>query len=1830
MTPGRRGNRPGGRGGRQAGPSSGRNQHGDQVCLHFRKGKCSYGSRCKYSHDISNAADGQKPDSSRPSGLQPDTEVLERYYEWKRLVRKDRRNASTALRIWEGALTILDGDSEELHQLVARDLVDDKLSGQTHIAQATRTSTLATQADLHCAESFLRLVTHPSLLGSLSIDHCLGTMYTLFSGTNGEEGIEFLSSICQQTLKNYDYLTSASGSSVLDLAKVISKALYELLVKVPRAQFSDSLPALLKILDELVVKISKSSSNADLDALQSRLTIIKRVIAGAKATLAPVRLFPDDGSRDTKSVASSFPKKAQTPGGRHDNDFADISEISILPTYEEVTSDSVEYLPSTNFLYPHVLEDPMQRYIDSTFRLVRHDIIGPVSDVLRDLLSSKDPLKGQLSGKDTQAQVYLTSTVRRISIEEKQGLEAIVSFLSPPHIRKKTPSEQRSWWQASSRLGEGTLVCFVSSDGDQKNILFLQVTAKRAEGSEHPGSNKSSLVSNGRSLPSVTVKLAAHEYDDLSLLTQLWRDKTPGVLVDFNGVIPDTFMPILNNLKKIKRENHIAFQKWILPGASLDDRIPAPLYARKAGFVFPLGCITKNEHSSLVLDPTSPETMDLQELEDATGLDHGQCLGLLGALTREYALVQGPPGTGKSYLGVKLLRVLLGVKEQAELGPILVICYTNHALDQFLKHLLDVGIDAIIRIGGRSVAEELSGKNLRVVSKETPKTKVEGSTIGQAFGYMETRMEMARHAMGRWCQARTGPSWSTLEKFLALNFAKIYVQLKRDKEGGFQIVSQDPLIAWLGKRPSMADVKLSPARSKPLIQRAEEDIYCLTPTERWALADYWFEQRQEIQIDVIFESIDEADNQRKTINRTHGAVDQRTIAKADVVGVTTTSLARHIEMLRSVKPKVVIVEEAGELKEADIISALMPGVEHVIQIGDHRQLRPQINNFSLSLESASGKMWQLDRSQFERRAVGEPGLPPAPFAQLNVQRRMRPDISRLIRRVYPNLQDHESVMDRPNVTGMRKNLFWLDHDRMEDTGDDGTRVKSHSHIWETNMATALVRHLVRQGEYKPEDIALLTPYTGQLQQLRAALGRDFEICLSDRDLDRLAQEGFEDETGDGSSPEGPEKTIEKKQLLQTIRLATVDNFQGEEAKIIIVSLVRSNPQHKVGFLRTENRINVLLSRAKHGMYLIGNSKTYLNVPMWADVHGQLSQADAVGTSLELCCPRHPDTVIPCAEPEDFAIKSPEGGCNLPCSRRLEPCGHRCQARCHSAAMHGVFSISPRKPLSAPIHALRYSPVATSAAVLVTHVVKRIIVGLPTMSAQRCVIGLLVPATIGANGCAMMVMTVGAARHHVRSNAHTPPVPRHATKRAPHASRNAPGLVLTKCPSFCGEDCPINYCQECGKKGDARIDLLEFRSYAEVDLNENPVVVLGCGHFFTGETLDGLVGLDEVYTRDKEGNFSGLRDISGSLARNVPFCPDCKRPIRQFATKRYNRLLNRAVMDEICKRFLIDGRKTLDSLGRNLQNLENELAVTREPGATAKSFPKHRYLSLQKLSSTAKALGKRMDASHEPTKMLIDAIATSRVLATGDSLTITRQMEALKLSLPAPDKQIILGAQLVVIKAQEVQLQDAITLLKAWKGSLNDFETQAWVKHNSLPNMKRFFKDCKGLINQAKEANLSRTVVAATLAFARVSQLLAWQAHTETEADETRVQGENVKERTSMARELLNDALTQCSRFANSEDLKERVQEMIRLCEPRYETVTPEELASIKSAMVSGAQGIATHSGHWYNCVNGHPFAIGECGMPMEVARCPECGARIGGTEHQALDGVTRAEDIEQA
>jgi superfamily I DNA and/or RNA helicase len=93
-----------------------------------------------------------------------------------------------------------------------------------------------------------------------------------------------------------------------------------------------------------------------------------------------------------------------------------------------------------------------------------------------------------------------------------------------------------------------------------------------------------------------------------------------------------------------------------------------------------------------------------------------------------------------------------------------------------------------------------------------------------------------------------------------------------------------------------------------------------------------------------------------------------------------------------------VVEEAGEVLEAHVLASLAPDMEHLIQIGDHEQLRPKMETHELCVASGCGLNYDL--SMFER-LVRQLSFP---VATLSEQRRMRPSISRLIAPIYPHLK----------------------------------------------------------------------------------------------------------------------------------------------------------------------------------------------------------------------------------------------------------------------------------------------------------------------------------------------------------------------------------------------------------------------------------------------------------------------------------------------------------------------------------------------------------------------------------------------------------------------------------------------------------------------------------------------------------------------------------------------------------------------------------------------------------------------------------------------------------
>ena len=393
----------------------------------------------------------------------------------------------------------------------------------------------------------------------------------------------------------------------------------------------------------------------------------------------------------------------------------------------------------------------------------------------------------------------------------------------------------------------------------------------------------------------------------------------------------------------------------------------------------------------------------------------------------------------------------------------------------------------------------------------------------------------------------------------------------------------------------------------------------------------------------------------------------------------------------------------------------------------------------------------------------------------------------------------------------------------------------------------------------------------------------------------------------------------------------------------------------------------------------------------------------------------------------------------------------------------------------------------------------------------------------------------------------------------------------QCPSFCGEECPMDrkFCQVCGDQGESRVDFTEFKEYADIDLGELPVVVLTCGHFYTGETLDLLVGMSQVYSLDSKGEFKGLEDISAALAKDVPLCPDCRRPIRQFSTRRYNRVINKAVMDETTKRFLASGQRSLEDLERRFGEMKDGLKTA--------GLGKGRYQVARMLIREVGLLREKMDTEHQPAKQLHDAIITRR--RADDLPSLTASMQELDVSpgshipgsVSAFDKQVTLKARLLQLKVHE-------TIFRDTSGSGSE-HAKAALRQKALV---QFLQGCAALCDRAADASLPRVSIAATLLYASGFHLQVYNSDAKPLAPVWDL--DTVRDRLTRAGSL-------CDGLSESEGLHVAIDATVRLLAgPRYEEVTPEELKAIKAAMVSGSGGISTHSGHWYNCANGHPVS----------------------------------------
>ncbi|KAI0105353.1 P-loop containing nucleoside triphosphate hydrolase protein [Hypoxylon sp. NC0597] len=380
--------------------------------------------------------------------------------------------------------------------------------------------------------------------------------------------------------------------------------------------------------------------------------------------------------------------------------------------------------------------------------------------------------------------------------------------------------------------------------------------------------------------------------------------------------------------------------------------------------------------------------------------------------------------------------------------------------------------------------------------------------------------------------------------------------------------------------------------------------------------------------------------------------------RIEIIGCTTTGLCKYRGLLASLRPRTMLIEEAAETREANILSALYSSLQQLILVGDHQQLAPHCDTPGLGEEP-----YYMRVSMFERLVNLK-----MPFTVLNMQRRMIPSLREVLNPFYPSLQDHPVVTKsdaRPPVPGMAVPSFFFHHTWAEGLDENLSRYN----ILEAEMIVHFMEYLLMNG-VKLSQITILTFYRGQKKKILAQI------------KSKMKQWG----------PFG--------------NVFTVDSYQGEENDIVILSLVRSNGPngpHKAGFLQDENRGVVSISRARRGFYIFGNMinlacASNASWNMWGKIQQVFERQDRFGgdTRLPITCQNHRKTTW-MSHPEDWvnchggcdekcpdklscghAVTHDKLICREPCERMLS-CGHRCQqfcgenCTCSCAGFTGAYS-----------------------------------------------------------------------------------------------------------------------------------------------------------------------------------------------------------------------------------------------------------------------------------------------------------------------------------------------------------------------------------------------------------------------------------------------------------------------------------------------------------------------------------------------------------------------------
>ncbi|UPL02680.1 hypothetical protein LCI18_013614 [Fusarium solani-melongenae] len=923
-----------------------------------------------------------------------------------------------------------------------------------------------------------------------------------------------------------------------------------------------------------------------------------------------------------------------SPGGRHDNDHADFRKVSIYPTSDELLSTDEPYLQRLADVFDIPKETRGLVYRDWLFRLLREDMLSEFREDLQTAMGQKKSKRNPVA----------LSQLHLVGLNDVSGNNASRQWprASPPYTLNIACNQGIYF---PKKLPKGGKKAFLE---DTKQFMKHDSFGALCCGKDIVAFG--SLVRDIHNLTQTPPVIGIRFIDDSSLGKALEAFRGPDqqrlrfLLVD---TATFAYEPILKRLQTMT--------ELPLEGQLIDSEEPSQDAARPEA----LELLIKKLRacSAQGMKVKMPASMGLKK---DIYLEGAQLDSFINGLSKALALIQGPPGTGKSFLGALILVAILRLTNYR----ILVLSYTNHALDQFMEDLMNMGVkpDQMVRLGSK-FTEATKSTLLREYDQQkrywlTPEERAIRNRLQAESASICSELESCcRKLLGH---IDSGDIIQYLE--FSDDFTPAWAAFQVPEDNGFQIVgannkalTPDALYDFWYKGCPVTQF----GRLLESLDSSAQVFWGLSPKQRQQLNFQWWHAVRAEQTDTFVELSKRYQEIEVEIKSIRNESARRVLKDKRIIACTTTAAAMQQSIIETANPDVILVEEAGEILEAHVITALSPSVKQIILIGDHKQLRPKVSDYKLTKEKGEG--YDLNVSLFERLVCQG-----RHFTTLQEQHRSHPDISFYPRMLaYPELRDMPLTHDRAPIRGLKSRVTFVHHqypeDSMADVAErrDPAAKASKRNRHEADMVLKMVKFLGQQG-YKTENMVVLTPYLGQLFLLKGILRQETDPYLNDLDSHELVRAGLLTQAS---------AKVNKKSL----RLSTIDNYQGEECDIVIVSLTRSNASGDIGFLQARERLVVLLSRARNGLIIFGNMDTFMKSKkggeMWTEYFDALMKNECLFDGVPVFCERHPETSMLLKSPGDFDAMCPDGGCAEPCGVKLSCGKHTCSRRCHRLQDH---------------------------------------------------------------------------------------------------------------------------------------------------------------------------------------------------------------------------------------------------------------------------------------------------------------------------------------------------------------------------------------------------------------------------------------------------------------------------------------------------------------------------------------------------------------------------------